>query len=187
MNDDDDDDDDHDDKFKPGLHDPISVPLDERIQRYEAYLNNSISYELAVKIAATYSILARDTLNVLATVRVELEQYQKQSKEVVEVAAHAIIGLKIGAINSEKLAVVLGEKIERRKKLSGAGKKGVAVRADKLAPLKNWAIQEAKNLKGKPPEKARNLMKKIEPTLASLANDPERVMREAIRAFEKNT
>ena len=78
--------------------------------------------------------------------------------------------------------------IKRRKTaLSKAGATGGAARASKLTPLKNWAVEEGQKVKGNPSEKARLLMKRITPALASLSNDPERVMREAIKASEKST
>ena len=176
-----------DENYFPGWDDDQSVSRDVRIERFSAYLRELDSFELAIRIAATNSILLKEMEVELDTLRKKLEPLKNIRDSVEQAFDWANEGLRIGQRSSEKLMAVLEKNIDRKSKLSSAGAKGAATRASKLTPLKNWAVEAGLKAKGNPSEKARFLMKKITPALASLSNDPERVMREAIRAAAKST
>lgn len=78
---------------------------------------------------------------------------------------------------------------ELRKEIHKPQQKGGKVagekKREKSQPLKDWALENSKHLKGSAAEKARRLMLKLPADLTNRFNDPERLMREAIRASEK--
>lgn len=170
----------------PGLDDWIKLPTDERIARYESYLRDRCDFETLLRMAAENAILLKDAIFERDSARCDLE-WQKESNEV------AVWGLELGTLvaqdanaTRDRLKAVSKELAEKKSKHSKAGAKGGEAKALRQEPLKQWAIEEGRRLKGNPTERARKLMKRLTDSLAALSEDPERVMREAIRKDLKN-
>ena len=178
--------DDEENELIPGLDDPRSVPLDVRIARYEAYLRDWTDFELAVRIAATNAILLEDATFLMGPAESALESLAASNKEFIQVLEQAKIGCRLGAVSTKKFILVSKELAEKKAKHSKAGAKGGEAKALRQEPLKQWAIEEGMRLKGTPTERARKLMRQVPKNLSTLSEDPERVMREAIRKAEKN-
>lgn len=81
----------------------------------------------------------------------------------------------------------------RKQVFSEGGLKGAKVKNALSSELKAWALQEGKKIKGLPAAKARALMRKLPADLLTKLKeagdklkDPERVIREALAAQQKN-
>lgn len=180
-------DDDDDDELAPGLYDPKTIPFDERVNRYAEHLREWMSFDALVKIAAHAAITLKDVedgLELLKEQRKPLHSFKESMEEVFTIAR---LSTQLAKKNTEKLMFIQREVAENKKRYSSAGAKGGAARSKKVAPLKNWAIEKSPTMRGNAAEKARKLMQSIPVELSNTSNDPERVMREAIRAFEKKT
>lgn len=174
-----------DDEFVPGLHDPISVPEDQRVARYEAHLREWVDFELAVHMAAISAIAMKDIEDRMAEMKIQIEPFRniKNTIEVAYVAAQA--GLQIGRISAEKLMVFQKEKIDKTNSLSSAGAKGAQSRHRPVAELKAWAVSEANKIHSSHKDAARKLTARIPKHLANASKDPQRLIYDTLRAAAK--
>lgn len=100
------------------------------------------------------------------------------------------VGMDNPAITEETIIKLLQAHKRRiqdeiRTQRAESGGKGGKARSEKSKPLKDWAIERAKSMRGTAKEKARRLMLEVPVELANLSDDPERMMYLAILDAEK--
>ena len=171
-----------DDESVPGLHDPRSVPKAQRIARYEAHLREWVDFELAVHIAAINAIALKDIEDDLVELKNKMEPLRGIKESIEEAFDAGQEGLEIGRRSTEKLMVVLKEKIDKRSSLSSAGVKGAQSLHRPMAELKEWALSEANRIRGSHKDIARNLTSRIPKHLVNVSKDPERLIYDTLRA-----
>jgi hypothetical protein len=179
--------DDDNDELIPGLHDPNTIPFDERVNRYAEHLREWMSFDALAKIAAHAAIALKDVEDGMELLQEQMNPLRSFKESMEEVFTLSKLSTQLAKQNTEKLMIVEREVVENKKRYSSAGAKGGIARSKKVAPLKNWAIEMSHTMRGNAAEKARKLMLKVPPEMSNTSNDPERIMREAIRSFEKNT
>lgn len=177
--------DENEDEYLPGLHDPASVPKEQRVERYKEHLLEWVDFELAVHMAAISAITLKDIEDGLSELQHQGNPAREIEKSIQEAFDFGRAGLEIGRESDEKLQAVLKEKIDRKSSLSKAGTNGAQSLHRPAAELKSWALSQATIHRGSDKDIARKLAAQIPKHLADASKDPERLIYDALRAAAK--
>jgi hypothetical protein len=178
-------------EYVPGLDDPVSISLDARVARYAMYLYDHFSPEEILDLAAKSVISINAFVSIFEQMQTNQEVAMKASEDLRRsyhtISKNRRLTGQIAVVATEELMEIRKSVAEQRNKLVTAGKKGGATRKKKSDPLLKWALPRAAKMRGTATAKARKLANELPDALRLVFEDPERVIREAIRKAEKKT